>query len=209
MGVGVNKMSKDALILNKCGIILLAAGASRRLGRPKQLLVYKGQSLISNVLELMEAAAMPGVVVLGANIEVIKKELSGTTIPIVENKQWNEGMGSSIVCGLEALMKIITDLDGVIFLVCDQPFLTVSFLQELLIMQHKTGKPIIASSYGNTVGIPALFHETYFPELLSLKGDAGAKKIMQAHTTDMVTIDFSLGHIDIDTEEAYKMLNND
>jgi molybdenum cofactor cytidylyltransferase len=106
-------------------------------------------------------------------------------------------------------MQVIPDLDGVIFLVCDQPFLSVSFLQQLLTMQHKTGKPIIASSYGNTVGIPALFHKAYFPELLSLKGDAGAKKIMQAHTTDMATIDFPLGHIDIDTEEAYKMLNND
>jgi molybdenum cofactor cytidylyltransferase len=202
-------LSKEEVIVDKCGLVLLAAGASRRLGRPKQLLVYKGQSLIKQVLALMQIAAMPAVVVLGANREAIEKEISGTTIPIVENKLWNEGMASSIVCGLEALTKTIPDLDGAIFLVCDQPFLAVSFLQELVSKQNTTGKPIIASSYGGTAGIPALFHKTYFPELLSLKGDAGAKKIMQAHATDMITIDFPLGHIDIDTEEAYKMLNND
>lgn len=197
------------MIVNKCGIVLLAAGASRRLGRPKQLLFYDGQSLIKRVLGLMETAAMPSVVVLGASKEAIEAEISGTTIPIAENKLWNEGIASSIVCGIEALTKTIPGLDGAIFLVCDQPFLTVSFLQELLITQNTTGKHIIASSYGGTVGIPALFHKTYFPELLSLKGDAGAKKIMQAHTADTITIDFPLGHIDIDTEEAYKMLNHD
>jgi molybdenum cofactor cytidylyltransferase len=202
-------LSKEELIVNKCGLVLLAAGASRRLGRPKQLLVYKGQSLIKQVLALMQLAGMPAVVVLGSNMEAIEKEISGTIIPIVENKQWNDGIASSIVCGLEALANTIPDLNGAIFLVCDQPFLTVSFLQELLSRQNTTGKAIIASSYGNTVGIPALFHKTYFPELLSLKGDAGAKKIMQAHPTDIITIDFPLGHIDIDTEEAYKMLNND
>jgi molybdenum cofactor cytidylyltransferase len=195
--------------VNKCGIVLLAAGASRRLGRPKQLLVYKNLSLIGHVLKLIETAGMPAVVVLGANSEIIEKEITGTNIPVVENKNWGEGIASSITCGLTALEKAIPGLDGVIFLVCDQPFLTVSFLQELLTRQNTSHKPIIASSYGSTVGIPALFHKTYFPELLSLKGDAGAKKIMQAHATEMITIDFPLGHIDIDTEEDYKILNND
>lgn len=157
----------------------------------------------------METAAMPSVMVLGANKEVIENNISRTTIPIVENKEWNKGMASSIVCGLEGLTKATPDLDGVIFLVCDQPFLTVSFLQELLSVQHATGKPIIASSYGDTIGIPALFHKTFFTELLSLKGDTGAKRIMQAHITDTKTVDFPLGFIDIDTEEAYKILNND
>jgi molybdenum cofactor cytidylyltransferase len=202
-------LSKAYPIANKCGLVLLAAGASSRLGRPKQLLVYKGQSLIKQVVKIMELAEMPAVAVVGANSEIIKKEMAGTAVAIVENKNWSEGIASSIVSGLATMTKTVEGLDAVIFLVCDQPFLTVSFLQELLKKKHITGKPIIASSYGNTIGIPALFYKTYFTDLLSLKGDAGAKQIMMAHQEDMTTIDFPLGDIDIDTEEDYKLLNND
>jgi molybdenum cofactor cytidylyltransferase len=197
------------LTVSKAGLVLLAAGASRRLGRPKQLLEYKGDTLINYVLQEIVAARLPAVAVLGANSEKIHPVTKASPVPVVENSHWKEGIASSIVAGLQKLIQLMPGLDGVVFLVCDQPYVSAAFIRQLIEAQIKTGKPIVASSYSGTVGIPALFHQTYFAELLSLKGDAGAKKIIRQHPDDTIMVEFPLGNIDIDTEDDYKQLCND
>lgn len=190
-----------------CGIVLLAAGSSSRLGRPKQLLQYKGKSLLSKAIDIATAASVhPLVVVVGANVDSVIKEINATNVVVAINKKWAEGMATSIVCGLKALLQKHPTTDSVIFMMCDQPFVTTAFLKNLITTWQQTGKPIVASGYENTVGTPALFDKIFFDELLQLKGDTGARKLIQQHKDEVVTILFADGKIDIDTEEDYENL---
>jgi len=150
--------------------------------------------------------ASPVVLVLGANAELLEKEVEDKKIHIAVNKDWSEGMASSVRCGLNTLMHIAPVVDSAIIMVCDQPFVTSSLLNQLIVTQRQTGKPIVTSKYETAIGPPALFYKTVFPELLQLKGDAGARKIIEQRRTDVTTVPFDKGIIDIDTEDDYKAL---
>lgn len=189
------------------GIIMLAAGTSSRLGKPKQLLQYKGETLLQQGLQIAIATGMqPIVTVLGANAEMVLKSVGNKDVSFVINKAWAEGMASSIHCGMEELLKIAPQVDGVVIMVCDQPFVTAKLLADLAEKHRFTRKPIIASSYNGSIGTPALFDTTIFALLQSLKGDVGAKKIMQANPDWVEEIEFPLGEIDIDTNGDYELL---
>jgi len=153
-----------------------------------------------------ESEASPVVLVLGANAELLEKEVEDKKIHIAVNKDWSEGMASSVRCGLNTLMHIAPVVDSAIIMVCDQPFVTSSLLNQLIVTQRQTGKPIVTSKYETAIGPPALFYKTVFPELLQLKGDAGARKIIEQRRTDVTTVPFDKGIIDIDTEDDYKAL---
>lgn len=194
--------------MNNCAIIILAAGSSSRMGRPKQLLPYMGKSLLSHSVDIAnDTDANPVIVVLGANAALLEKEIDEKKVHIVVNKEWQEGMASSIRCGLNTLLHIAPSSGAAILMVCDQPFVSAPLLNELISKQKNTGKQIVASQYQNTVGPPALFDKIIFPELMKLKGDAGARKIVEKHSSDTTTVLFTGGNIDIDTEADYKALN--
>jgi len=194
--------------MNHCAIIVLAAGSSSRMGRPKQLLPYNGKSLLEHTVDMAnDADANPVIVVLGANAALLEKEIDEKKVHIVENKEWEEGMASSIRCGLNTLLHIAPSSDAVILMVCDQPYVSASLLNELVATQKNTGKLIVASQYENTFGPPALFYKSIFPELLKLKGNAGARNIVTQHSDDTAIVSFEEGKIDIDTETDYKALN--
>src|SRR5688572_12888141 len=179
------------------------------MGRPKQLLPYKGKSLLEHTVDTAnDADANPVIVVLGASAAVLEKEIDEKKVHIVENKEWEKGMASSIRCGLNTLLHIAPLTDAVILMVCDQPFVSAALLNELIITQKNTGKLIVSSRYGDVMGPPALFYKTIFTELLKLKGDAGARKIVEQHSNDTTTVLFTKGSIDIDTEEEYKAIND-
>lgn len=178
------------------------------MGRPKQLLPYKGKSLLEHAVDMAnDADANPVIVVLGANAALLEKEIDEKKVHIVENKEWEEGMASSIRCGLNTLLHIAPLTDAVILMVCDQPYVSASLLNELVVTQKNTGKLIVASQYENTFGPPALFYKSIFPELLKLKGNAGARNIVTQHSDDTATVSFEEGKIDIDTEADYTALN--
>jgi molybdenum cofactor cytidylyltransferase len=177
------------------------------MGRPKQLLPYHGKSLLEHAVDTAnDADANPVIVVLGANAELLEKEIDEKKVHIVENKEWKEGMASSVRCGLTTLLHIAPAVDAVIIMVCDQPFVSFSLLNDLITVQKNTRKPIVTSQYENAIGPPVLFHKSFFPELLELKGDAGARKIIEQRSNDVATILFKKGDIDIDTEADYKSL---
>jgi molybdenum cofactor cytidylyltransferase len=193
--------------VNGCAIIILAAGSSSRMGRPKQLLPYNGKSLLEHTVDTAnDADANPVIVVLGANAALLEKEIDEKKVHIVENNEWKEGMASSVRCGLSTLLHIAPSSDAAIIMVCDQPFVSSSLLNELIAAQKNTGKPIVASQYENAVGPPTLFYKTIFPRLLELKGDAGARKIIEQRTSDVATVLFTHGNVDIDTEADYDAL---
>ena len=198
------------LKINNCAAVLLAAGASSRIGKPKQLLFYKGKTLLQNTLSAaINAPLDPIIVVLGADEKIIRNEIGEKNIYIVFNSDWQEGIASSIRCGLKELEKIAPNADAAILMVCDQPHITSSLLKNLFITQQQTGKPIVASYYNGVAGTPALFHKNIFPELVLLKGDKGAGKILRERTGSVATIPFPLGTIDIDTTDNYEKLMSD
>lgn len=189
------------------GIIILAAGSSSRLGRPKQLLKYKESTLLKNTIsETLKVSNSFIIVVTGANQENVEKELNSSQITISLNADWENGMASSIVKGLNELLLLNPDCEQCIFSVCDQPFITSLIFENLIKEYHKTKKGIVASAYSETLGIPVLFNKKYFKELLELNGQEGAKKLINKYKNDVASVPFEKGNIDIDTEEDYKKL---
>jgi molybdenum cofactor cytidylyltransferase len=185
----------------KTGVILLAAGSSSRLGRPKQLLNYQGKTLIQNSIGVaQQSAADDLVVVLGSNSELIQTGIESKEVPVLVHAHWEEGMSSSMQCGLRYLIET-RQVEQVILMLCDQPYVSQGLLDQLMDGKKASGKGILACSYSGTVGVPALFDQHYFQELLALKGTEGAKKVILNHQEDTFLVDFPLGAIDLDTEE--------
>jgi molybdenum cofactor cytidylyltransferase len=171
------------------------------------LLPYNGKSLLEHAVDVAnDSLAEPLIVILGANASLLEKEIDEKKVHIEENKEWQEGMASSVRCGITALMRIAPAVDAAIIMVCDQPFVSAELLNELISRQKNTGKPIVTSQYENAIGPPALFYKTIFHELLKLKGDAGARKIIEQRKDEVATVSFKKGNIDIDTETDYKAL---
>ena len=193
--------------MNNTGIIILAAGSSSRFGNTKQLLHFKGKTLLKHTIEeATETGAQPVVVVTGANADEISKEITNEKVEIVFNKNWEQGMASGIVMGLKNAIILNKELENIIITVCDQPFVSSSLFQQLFQKQNESAKHIVASAYADTIGTPALFTIKYFVALMGLTGDQGAKGLLKKHSKDLATVDFPDGYIDIDTQEDYENL---
>jgi molybdenum cofactor cytidylyltransferase len=185
----------------KTGIILLAAGSSSRLGRDKQLIEFQGKTLIKKAIEeAQNSQADCLVLVLGSNPELIQTGFDTSSTPYIINADWQHGMSSSMQAGLRFLMEK-EDVDQVVLMLCDQPFVDASLLDQLITAKETSGKGIVASAYSNTLGVPALFEERYFDELFQLTGSEGAKKVIFNHQAEVHALDFPLGAMDLDTEE--------
>ncbi len=193
--------------INQCGILILAAGQSNRMGRPKQLLKYNGSPLIKRVTEIaIVTECSPIVIVLGAYAEKIQSALPMNGIHVLINTQWQEGMASSIREGLKELVRLDDKIDGVVVLVCDQPYLETKHINALIELQAQKNLPAVACSYEGVLGTPALFHKSLFQQLLNLQGDSGAKKILSSLNIETGVVEFDEGIFDVDTESDYEKL---
>ena len=193
--------------VKNCAAIILAAGQSSRLGKPKQLLKYQNKTLLEHAIDAAKRSIVQSIiVVLGSNVDIILSKIDTSGAHMVKNDDWQSGMASTIRCGVQASIALDSTIDSVILMVCDQPFVTSDLLNTLIKKQKETGKPIIASQYGDTIGTPALFQKRFFAELMVLKGDTGAKKIMMQHNDLLATVPFPGGSIDIDTVNDYEAL---
>lgn len=191
------------------GIIILAAGNSSRLGSPKQLLSYEGETLLERVSsEALKTSCRPIIVVLGAYAEEIEVKHSHSYITYIVNQRWKNGMASSIIEGLSALRNLQKDIENVIIAVSDQVFVNAKIFESLVEKQVSSKKGIISCTYAKTIGTPTLFNKKYFEQLLSLSGTNGAKKILSKNMDDTATIPFDMGYIDIDTIKDYNNLIN-
>jgi molybdenum cofactor cytidylyltransferase len=184
--------------------IVLAAGASTRLDQPKQLLAYRGRSLLRYVAETAQASAAEEIcVVLGFEAERMMRDLRGLDIRSVVNTRWEEGIGSSIRAGIASLSA---STEAALLLLCDQPMVTTELLDTLIGVHKATGKPIVACEYGGSIGIPVLFGRRFFPDLLRLPEDRGAKELIRRHSSEAATVPFPGGTVDIDTAADYESL---
>lgn len=189
-----------------CAVVILAAGASTRLGRPKQLLPFQNQSLVRRLVSEAKKCTPTVVVVTGSGHDQMVKELKEEQVLVVENKDWAQGMGSSIKKGMEKLKSLEINVRAVILAVCDQPFVTAALFTDMIDLQKCSGKKIVACSYADTVGTPVLFERMYFDALQQLNGSEGAKKLVQHYATDVAFMPFPQGAIDINTQEDYEAL---
>jgi molybdenum cofactor cytidylyltransferase len=189
------------------GLIILAAGASTRMGTPKQLLTYKNDTLIQTAVKTaLRSKGFPVVVVLGAHKELMKAELSNFPVFTADNPDWEEGMGASIRTGLEMVCQVHPLVEAVVVMLCDQPFVSATLINQLIDQYKSTGAAIVASVYENAVGVPALFSQKLFAELRALQGNEGARKLIKEHQAEVLPVPFPAGSIDIDTPEDYLRL---
>ena len=187
---------------SRVGLILLAAGGSRRLGSPKQLVRDSaGQSLVRRAAETaLGSRCRPVAAVLGADADTVAAELDGLDLILAVNPGWQTGLASSLKAGLAALQKA-GPLDAVVVLLCDQPRVTSALLNSLLTAAADTGRQIAACEYGGALGVPALFASPLFPGLQALTGDEGARRVIRAYAGPVARIPFPGGETDIDTAQ--------
>jgi molybdenum cofactor cytidylyltransferase len=179
--------------------VILAAGESARLGQAKQLLGLGGRSLLRHAVECaIGGGCDPVFVVLGARADTLLPQLSGTAARVVRNERWREGIGSSVRAGVAEVQRGWPDACAVLLLVCDQPHLTPQLVQRVRESFDGTGGRVVACEYAGTVGVPALFERSLFPELVALSGTTGAKSVLQAHADEVVAVNWPEGAIDID-----------
>ena len=193
--------------MQKIGAVILAAGESSRFGRPKQLVQFRGKSLVRRVVDAAKDANCSAiVVVLGSRREQIERELKETAAIVAENEDWRRGIGSSIRVGVESAVNQAPDIEAIVLLTCDQPFLKTDTIERLITTREKTKKAIVASSYSKTLGVPALFDRSCFQELLALDDETGAKTIILSNRERVAELLFPEGKIDIDTAADYEKL---
>lgn len=186
------------------GAVILAAGASSRMGSPKQLLLLDGQPLVVRAATAaLDAGAWPVVVVLGAHAEKIRPVLARLPVLIVENSSWPEGMAASIRTGITTLTQFSRRLDAALVALCDQPAFTAAVIAQLLAAQHSTGRSIVAARYASRHGAPALLLREHFPALVALTGEAGARDLLNGSPDRIAAVDLpALAH-DLDTPADY------
>jgi molybdenum cofactor cytidylyltransferase len=193
--------------MRNIGAVILAAGGSSRFGQPKQLARFRGKSLIRHAIDVArDAGCSPVIVVAGRDARQIAGEVD---VEVMENEEWKRGIGTSIRSGMRRLIKLTTkspDVSGVVLLVCDQPFVEAGTIKRLIAEGEATGKAIVASTYADTLGVPALFGRACFNKLLALPDDTGAKDLIMRGGEEVARVPFPEGNFDIDTVEDLEQL---
>lgn len=185
--------------------LVLAAGASIRLGQPKQLVTIDGQSLLQHAVDKCLPVCPLGVtVVTGAGEEVINQTLRGKSVLITHNSAWRDGLASSIIAGIAS---IPADSQAVLLMLCDQPNLSTAELAQLVSVWTRHSDQVVASRFGGTFGAPAIFPRVVFPMLEALQGDRGAKLVIE-QLANSILVDVPGAELDIDRPEDLDRLRN-
>lgn len=181
------------------------------MGSPKQTLQFRGESLLRRAaLAALNSGCRPVIVVTGAHAELSRREFEGLDVREVLNTLWESGMASSIRAGVEALISADPNAAAAVLLLCDQPHITTDIINALVAAHSTTGRPVIASTYGGSFGVPALFSRTLFAELAQLEGTAGAKQVIKRHASDAHFLPFDGGEVDVDTPDDFsRLITND
>jgi molybdenum cofactor cytidylyltransferase len=186
--------------------VLLAAGASARLGQPKQLLAYRGQTLLRRAAETGLAAGLaPLVVVIGAEAAAMRRELAGLPVEIVENPRYREGQSTSLRAGLAALPPTV---EAVVLLLVDLPRVDPPLVRALVAAWQASGAPIVRPAFEGQAGNPVLFSAALLPELAAAHGDEGGRAVLRARADSVHLLPVDTPGIlqDVDTWDAYQAL---
>ncbi|SIS74018.1 molybdenum cofactor cytidylyltransferase [Zobellia uliginosa] len=193
---------------HRIAILILAAGSSSRMGKPKQLLPWHDTTLLGHAIRTAKASkAIRALTVLGANAKKIRTETT-EAFAFTENTAWESGMGSSIAHGAASLMASDKDIEGILIMLADQPLIKESYLNLLIDHSIRHKDKIIATTYKHRAGVPALFPKPYFEALLKLNKDFGAKQLLQEEENQVIRLSAGQNIIDIDTSEDYERLKH-
>jgi 4-nitrophenyl phosphatase len=193
-----------ALDKTPVGAVVLAAGESRRMGEPKQLLPVGGLPMVRRVTEAVCAAGLAQVVVvIGAQAEAVGQALAGLPVEQVLNERWPEGMTTSLHAGLRALRP---EIRAALVVLADQPGLTAELIRAVVDCYHATGAPVVAPFYREQRGRPVLFDRALFPELLAAAGNKDRREVIARHQDQMARLEVSDPAVfrDIDTRQDYE-----
>ena len=186
--------------------IVLAAGAATRMGRLKQLLPFRGQTLVEHsVWQAIEAGFEPVVVVVGAEADSVVAAIAAEPVEIAFNKRWESGMGSSIAAGMRHLEA--GDSEAVAILLVDQPLITSNHLAAMAALLEDAQVELVAAEYNGTLGVPALFKREMFPELRALPPEAGARHLLRGPRAKISVYPLPEAAMDIDTPDDFSALD--
>jgi CTP:molybdopterin cytidylyltransferase MocA len=185
-------------------ILLAAGGGTRMPGRIKQLLPWRGKTLIENAIGIAASSrAAETIVVLGAHADEIRAAIQGAPARVALNRDWETGHASSIRAGLNALGR---EIDAAIFVNADQPLLTTEVIDRVIQRYYETGAPIVVPLYAGKRGSPVLFDRVHFDELMSLRGEEGGRELLGKYRDQIGFVEFADARfaLDIDTPEEYE-----
>ena len=192
--------------MSRSGIVILAAGGSMLSGQPRQLLPFRGRSLLRIAVETaLETLCRPIIVVVGAHAERAESEIRDLPVIIARNDNWQQGMGTAIRCGIQAIFRAerreVLPTDGCILTLCDQPFITAPFLQRLANRDGLGGKEIVAAQYNGIDGAPVFFSRTLYAELLAVAPNKGTRELIQQFPEKLHSVPCAEAGLDADTAE--------
>lgn len=186
----------------KIAIAILAAGASTRMGRPKQLLPWGDTTILGHALhQAFGSKAQEVYVILGANNELIQTQVNFGSANIQINDRWQEGLGTSIATAAKAAAN--QNIDGLLIMLADQPQVDSEFLNKLIADFQPNQERIVATGYDGEAGVPVLFDVVYFERLGGLEGDRGAKVVLKECKEQTIIVEPKVQLRDVDTEEGY------
>lgn len=193
--------------MNQIAIVILAAGSAKRMGQSKQLLPWGDSTLLDSAIKnALSANANNFFVLLGAYKNEIKEKIDLSKTIVLINENWEQGLGSSIASATAEIDKKYTDINAVLFVLGDQPFISSFHLNAMIQFHNKEKELIIITKKKDYKGVPVLFPRKFFSELMSLSNDEGAKQIIKRNknqVSEIVTLD---NIADIDTLESYSEL---
>ena len=189
--------------MNSCAIIILAAGGSSRMGVAKQSLAIAGSTLLRRAVDTAVASACnPVVVILGSRADELRQLLEDSPAQVVINDTWERGMGTSIRAGVKSIQHL--PVNAAMIVLCDQPFITTTALDEMVAAHFASGKKITAASYTGALGTPAIFDASLFDELLALKDSQAGKALIHRYPDQVLSINMPAAAIDLDTPDDYQ-----
>ncbi|MGE3909413.1 MAG: NTP transferase domain-containing protein [Chloroflexota bacterium] len=186
--------------------IILAAGTSSRMGRPKQLLQFEGKSLVRRAAEAaVRSRTRHTIVVTGAARTDVEGELAGLAVRIVHNPEYADGMSTSLRAGIQAVRP---EIDAAVVMLADQPFITDAVVNQLIDLYDRTGAKIVRPRYGGVPGNPVLWDRSLFHELMQQTGDQGGRALLQEYRDQIAWLELPDATLqtDVDTPEAYATL---
>lgn len=188
------------------GGILLAAGASSRLGQSKQLLDFRGSPLVRHIAQQALASTLASLtVVVGHRAADVTSALAGLKIHVVENPSYGQGQSTSLRAGLVSFPR---DLSAALILLVDQPFVDTALINRLIGLYEESRAQIVAPRFAGRRGNPVIFDRALFPELLTVVGDTGARDVISRHRDRLVTLELPDDHAfqDVDTWDDYRQI---
>ncbi|WP_298238130.1 nucleotidyltransferase family protein [uncultured Algibacter sp.] len=190
-------------------IVILAAGASSRMGSPKQLLKWGNDSLLNHTIKTaLRVDVSEIIVVLGANCKLIETDIKQHPVTILKNENWKLGLGKSIAFATEYVINSNSKSQGILVTLADQPLINSDYLNEMIQDFSPDESQIIATAYTDEKkGVPVLFDAVYFEELTKLSNDEGAKALLKAYDSFVKTLIPPVKNVDLDSKEDYETLH--